>query len=718
MDKNTVKVADMLKSILDEISTTISKSHQKERLEYLGKTMRSIAMRGLMDLYLENNWNKDSDDERELLKMILKACNTIYNYTGEETGLRDSEYDILHAVYYNLTGEYILTEPIAVSGKKVNHRYTSLRGTLDKIYKLTDEDILKNQSQKSIDDWINTCVRKIESKTGKTINMFDLDVIVMPKFDGVSVVFEFSKDNKLQRALTRGDTKKNEATDITHLFTNYDFSSLMIQNPEMDYGHKTEVMMTDEKFEIINSQVEEPFKNTRSIVSSILNSDEPSDFVNYLTIIPLRCSYIRNGEETLQFLSPGVYNYPYLECKLGELEKIREFSFNNKWVNGELRCDGSVIHIKDKEIQKILGREDEKQKYEVAFKYTEEVGYSKVKDIDFTVGLFGRINPVVNFKPITLKGNQVSNASLGSYQRMKRLGLAKGDVIKVLYDIIPYADFDLDDPKCVRSKHDAILPPLICPECYGELEENENGGILYCRNPKCPCRERGKILNYVKKMGIANISYATIEDFYKEGILKSIKDLYSLKDKVNTIISIDGYGPKKAKIIIDEIESHREVIPSVLYGSLGIEGLSIKKFKSILNMISHEELFEIALDGNEVFFTCFPGIKEKTAHKLCKGIEENEDLIVFLYNELTLLEEPKEVKADFKVIFTKVRNEELENFIRDNYGEVQSNINKETNVVIVPNLSVSSSKTKYAIKNNIPIVPINEAMEYITKNFL
>lgn len=718
MDKNTVKVADMLKSILNDISTTTSKSHQKERLSYLGKTMRSLAMRGLMDLYLENNWNKNSDEEIELLKMILKACNTIYNYTGEETGLRDSEYDILHAVYYNLTDEYILTEPIAVSGKKVNHRYTSLRGTLDKIYKLTNDDILKNQSQKSIDDWVNSCIRKIESKTGKTISMFDLDVIVMPKFDGVSVVFEFSKDNKLQRALTRGDTKKNEATDITHLFTNYDYSGLLIQNPEMDYGHKTEVMMTDENFEIINSQVEEPFKNTRSVVSSILNSDEPSEFVKYLTIVPLRCSYIKNGEETLQFLSPGVYNYPYLECKLGDLEKIREFSFNNKWVNGELRCDGSVIHIKDKEIQKILGREDEKQKYEVAFKYTEEVGYSKVKDIDFTVGLFGRINPVVNFKPITLKGNQVSNASLGSYQRMKRLGLAKGDVIKVLYDIIPYADFDNDDPKCIRSKNDEILPPLICPECDSELEESEKGGILYCRNPKCPCRERGKILNYVKKMGIANISYATIEDFYREGILKSIKDLYSLKNKINTIISIEGYGPKKAKLIIDEIESHKEVIPSILYGSIGIEGLSIKKFQNIFKMISHEELFELALDGNEKFFTTIPGIKDKTAHKLCIGIEENEDLIIELLSILNVLEEPKAIVSDFKVIFTKVRNDELEEFIRDNYGEVQSSINRETDLVIVPNLSVSSSKITYAKKHDIPIVPIEDAKKYIKEKFL
>ena len=131
----------------------------------------------------------------------------------------------------------------------------------------------------------------------------------------------------------------------------------------------------------------------------------------------------------------------------------------------------------------------------MAYKFTEEVAYSKIEDIEFSAGLFGRIAPVAIIKPIKMKGNTIERISLGSMGRMKNLQLAKGDKVKVLYDIIPYVLFDEKDPKCKRSGKEPISVPWCCPECGEPLEFSETGDIAFCANKKCPCKIKGRILN-------------------------------------------------------------------------------------------------------------------------------------------------------------------------------------------------------------------------------
>lgn len=715
---NIKNLTDSLSELLKSIQTEKDDKKFKKLIAIMNKQEIHDIVNTFLEDYVYSDSKNISDDELKLLKILLEVSNSIYNYSGENTGMSDSEYDSLLEFYKDLSGEDgFVSEPLISSDNVVHHKYKSLRGTLDKIYKITDEDVLKNKSQKSLSDWIKQTERKIESVTGESIDLMDCEVIIMPKFDGVSCVFECNDDGTLERALTRGDTTRNEAQDITHIFK--DLFKGSFTNAPKKYGEKTEIMMLDGDLERFNEEFGKTYKNTRSIVSSILNSDEKDVRAEYLQIIPLRYSFLNeDGIESKQMLHPGIFNYPYIKCKLGEFDKIRDFSISHKTVSPGLRCDGAVIYITDEMVQEILGRENEKQKYEVAFKFTEEVAYSEVKDIEFTVGLFGRLNPVVRFKPVKMKGNTIQNASLGSFARFQKLNLAKGDIIKIMYDIIPYVDFDKEDDNCTRSNHDPIEMPMICPDCGGDTETSESGDILYCKNPKCPCRIKGKILNYVNKMNIGEISYATVDDFYHLGLLETIQDLYFLKDHMNTLIQQPGYGETKINNILHEIDAHKEVTPSTLLGSIGIEGLSIKTFKNILSYMNMDEILDIALTGNESFFTTIPGIKEITAKKLVNGIRNNIALIVFLKENLTLLPEPDINNADFTVCFTKVRDIEKEDYIRKCGGEVVNSVTKTTSILVVPALGVKSSKVSMAEKYDIPIVPIDNLKKYIEDKYI
>lgn len=667
--------------------------------------------------YFINNQDNLSDDDLEELSDILKEANYIYSNSGDDTGLTDSEYDALVSIYEDKSNKELPTgAPLPFKENKVSAKYLTLRGTLSKIYKLTDDDILLNKSQKTIDDYITKIKNIYREKTGKELDTSKLEVQVVPKFDGVSVVCEFTKEGKLIRAITRGDTTNNESKDVTNVIK-YVFNEGPFTNAKSEYAVKCEAMCLNKDLDELNNILHKDYKNTRALAAGILNTDDiDPDIARYLHLIQLRYSFFEDGKESEQFMSSQMYdNYFTTLFTKDSYKEIREWSLKHSNVYPGYRCDGSVICILNEDVRKILGRTGDKQNYEVAFKFTMEYGTSKVKDIDFSTGNLGTITPVVVFEKIKLKGNEVKRATI-SYADFIKYKLCKGDEIKVAYDIIPYVTID---ETCKRSGKKRILPPTVCPECGSTLIISDTGKRLYCDNPKCPCRIKGMILNFTIKMGIDNISYETISDFYEAGYLKTIDDLYHLEDHAKKLSNLPGYGVVSISKIFKSIDNSKVVIPSRFLGSIGIEGISTKKFHDLLQYMTYDEILEHGYNKEVDCLIGIPGIKEKTSHKIINGIYENKKLIEKLEDELTILDEPQDKASSFKVTFTKVRDDDLEEWINKNGGTVNNDsVTKDTTLVIVPKLGVTSGKVKKAESLGIPIIEIDKAKEYIKKKVI
>ncbi len=695
----TVNFNDMYQSLVDG----------KMTCQEASEIMKGSEVRKTVNAYLHkkqmNSLIPYFADDLQNIQGLINVTQFIYNDSGLDTGLSDSEYDTLYAIMLDNGGSDIISVPIAPDAVNIaHHKYPSLRGTLTKTHYLSLDEEKTNPSRKYLDEWIQTMENKIYQTSGRRVSLNEEDIYVFPKFDGVSGIFEMNEDGTINRVLTRGFTERNEAQDITRHFKRFPKRDFHEFNGP--YGLKTEVMMYESDLANFNAKYHTDYKNTRSIVSGILNSDEfDPDKARYLHAIPLR---VGNEAGDQQIAKEAFKSFPFLRCKLKDREAIRKFALAHRYINNELRCDGAVIYIINPELQKILGRENDKNNFEVAYKFTEESEMSTLKDVTFNMGLFGRLAPVAQVKPVKLKGNTIENISLGSIGRFKALNLRKGDKVKVLYDIIPYLAFDSDCEHNPDGKRFEI--PTECPECGSELVFSESGDIASCVNPDCPCRKIGKILNYLSKMKIDGLSYGVITKLYHEGIVKDIADLYKLGKHKKEIVNIDGFGKKMLESWIDAINAKKEVPDYILLGAIGIEGVSHKTFERIMPYMDLEQLYYSA--ENKLYHTLvgIPTIREKTAIKIIEGIAANEKLLRKLEKELTIiptkgnLEEPK-----FSACFTMIRDPDLEDWIREHDGKIDDSVTKKTTFLIVPSPDTQSSKVDKARKYGVRVVPIEKA---------
>lgn len=657
-----------------------------------------------------------TDTDLQNISLLVNIAEFVYANTGIEV-FSNNDYDGLYELLNYLTGEDVISAPLSATSRyTASHKYLDLRGTLAKTYYLNEDEKRTNPSRSYLDEWIRSKEQDIFNKTGKRVNLNDEDIYVFPKWDGVSGIGEIDACFKPDKWLSRGDTKRNLACEITDK-VKYDFSQ-----PDafryVSYGIKTEIMMEEEELDAYNEKYGTDYKNTRSIVSSIINSDDLDERVDKLVIKELRLQEF----DGRQILSPKVFDDPYLKCKLKDREAIRNFANKHKFIDG-LRCDGAVIYIINEELQDILGRKDDKSNFEVAYKFTEESGITKVKDIIWTVGLFGRHTPVVKVEKIKLKGNTIKSISIGSYARFKDLKLAKGDEVKILYDIIPYLVVDDD---CVRSGKKSIPAIEVCELCGLPFDKEHEGAHLNCENDECDCRIEGNILQFARKMNIKNLSYATVKKLKEAGYLKSIIDLYKLHKNVAGISGLAKFGEKSINKIIAEIDAHKKVKDAILFGALGIESVGETLFKKILSKMSFRDVLKYAEKEDTDKFI-MPGIGLKTATKICDGINSKIKIIDKLLKYLEL--EETEIGADdplFSVCFTNIKSEDSEDVravIEELGGEVVDNVTKKTDLLVVPTLDESSKDYKNsgkmddARKKNVTMVPIFDAKAYIESKF-
>lgn len=639
------------------------------------------------------------EDKVELQQLIIDLRN---KYDEGTPIISDFEYDILEelAIY---EGEIRSSSELNNYGERVQHPIDVMRGTLNKIYYLSDDEHRTNKSRKSLQEWIHTTQ---EALSPYGINLLNEKIIVTAKYDGMSCCLYVDDSGKCLW-LTRGDTGTNEGVDIGHVMNGMNISKVPGDATQF------ELMISNDMLQELNERYSTNYKNTRALTAGVIRTKEVDYRAQFIMPIPLKL--YRKGVLTIH--PEQLTKYPHLICTLKDIDKIRQFADNNRHVFGKFRTDGVVITIMNPNVQKILGRKDNINQFEVAYKFTEEATYSQVQEIHFQVSDMGVITPVLEIDPVVMKGNTISRVSLHNKSKFDELGLRYNDTVKILYDIIPYCI--LDDYCNTRNEGNhniRISFPTECPECGKKLDLSNI--IVGCDNPQCPAIRIGRIINYLDNLQCKGIGPETVHRLCDIGVITDIPSLYRIGStkQMRVIMDSHGFGQLKMKMILTWIRKISTLKDYEFFGALGFKGLNKQFFKIIFNDYDiNDFLSDISNKKWDVILSRVSnlhGIGDKKAMLLIKGLKADRHMIELCMKRITITSTLNSNSNDIMgVVFTGFRDQYLADILTKQGYTVQDNITKNTALVVVKDSAFTSGTTNKAKQRGIKIMTKNEIMK-------
>lgn len=554
------------------------------------------------------------------------------------------------------------------------------------------------------------------------------------KFDGLSISLIY-ENGILIKAVTRGDGTQGD--NVTTNVKTIKSIPLKLKGNFPDFFEiRGEIFMPKNSFEQLNrlreEQGESLFANPRNAASGSMKMQDSKEVAKrkldcYLYNFLADKNIAEGHFETLQIAAEwGLKISPYSKL-CGSIQEV--FEFIDYWDKQRhdlpFEIDGIVIKVNNYKSQQQLGLTAKSPRWAIAYKFKAEQVCTQLERITFQVGRTGAITPVANLKPVQLAGTTVKRASLHNADIIAKLDVREGDYVFVEKggEIIPkIVGVDL-------SKRSAELKPFeyiqFCPECNAPLRREEGEALHYCVNENsCPPQLKGKIEHFVsrKAMNIDSLGAETIDQLFEANLIKSISDLYLLKNKRNDLLKLDRMAEKSVQNLLDGIEMSKFVPFERVLFALGIRHVGettakkiAKRAKSIdqLLAMNNEELRNIEEVGDVIAESLIEFMQSDYGINLIQNlklqglqmqIEEKEGLVV-------------SDKLNGKVIvisgvFQLHSRDEYKEMIENNGGKNSGSISAKTSFILAGE-NMGPEKLKKAQSLNVPLMNEEQFLELL-----
>ena len=575
-------------------------------------------------------------------------------------------------------------------------------------------------------------VAEFYERVKKSLNE-DFEICCEMKFDGTSISLTY-EDGKLVRAVTRGDgTQGDDVTDNVKTIRTIPLV-LHGEGYPQEFEIRGEILMPWLVFEQLNKEREEReeplFANPRNAASGTLKLQNSSVVASrkldaYLYYL-LGENLPADGHfENMQAASGWGFKVSDIMRKCATLEEVLEFIryWDVERKNLPVATDGVVLKVNSARQQRNLGYTAKSPRWAIAYKFQAERACTRLNMVTYQVGRTGAITPVANLDPVLLAGTVVKRASLHNADIIEGLDLHIGDMVYVEKggEIIPkIVGVDMDARFMVGDKIRFIDK---CPECGSALTRYEGEAAHYCTNDTaCPPQIKGKIEHFVsrKAMNIDGLGSETIDQFYQEGLIHTIADLYTLK--APDIARLERMGKKSALNIMDGIRASKEVPFERVLFALGIRFVGettaktlAKAFRSIdkLASASLDDLMQVDEIGARIAESI---IRYFADEKNREQIERLREAGVQLeMEELDLSEYTDKLAGKSIVIsgvFTHHSRDEYKEIIEKNGGKNVGSISKKTSFILAGD-NMGPAKLEKANKLGVPILNEEDFLKLI-----
>ena len=442
-------------------------------------------------------------------------------------------------------------------------------------------------SEEELKDFIMSIKRFLNSSD-------DIIFTSEPKMDGLSFSALYV-NGIFTRGSTRGDGKIGE--DITeNLKAIRGFPLFLNKEAPEVFEVRGEVFMSKADFLALNQKNEEEhkktFANPRNAAAGSLRQLDTritkERRLSFLVYTWGEVSEIRwkSQVEFLEYVKElGFPVNPYNKVCHNEQELLNSFeTLMENRADLPYDIDGIVYKVNDLELQKRLGFLTRTPRWAIAHKFPAEQAITRLNNIRVQVGRTGALTPVADLEPVNVGGVLVSHATLHNEDEIKRKDIRIGDmvIIQRAGDVIPQV------VSVLTEKRSTELPefqfPTVCPECGAHAIREEDEAVRRCTGGlSCPAQAVERLKHFVsrKAFNIEGLGDKVIDEFYKEGIIKTPYDIFTLEERNKpadlfsasqslNLENREGWGKKSVSKLFDAINKSKSISLQKFIYALGI----------------------------------------------------------------------------------------------------------------------------------------------------
>ena len=442
-------------------------------------------------------------------------------------------------------------------------------------------------------------MRDFDRKLRELLHKDVIDYMGEVKIDGLGMSLVYDR-GELQYCVTRGDGNVGE--DVTQNVVTIRSIPLHVSE-KRPFEVRGEVFMPKASLDQLNKEREEKGEpllanarnaaagSIRQLDSRIAASRKLDAYWYYLVNALEVDQHVHS--DSLDYLDKLGFKTNPERRRLHGIEEVLAYieEYTEKRPTLGYDIDGLVFKVDDIDDYDAIGYTAKTPKWAIAYKFPPMEVSTKLIDIFLTVGRTGRITPNAVLEPVRVQGSLVQRATLNNEDFIKDKGLMIGDtvILRKAADVIP------EVVRPLPNMRDGTERPFImsenCPECGKPLTKVQ--GLHYCLNADCPSRKIEGMIHFASRdaMDIDGMGDKVVEEFFGEGFMTSIPEIYTLYNHAQEIKNLDGWSDKSIDSLLNAIENSKgRSLEKLLFG-LGIKEIGSKTAKNLAKRFRHLDAF-------------------------------------------------------------------------------------------------------------------------------
>lgn len=563
--------------------------------------------------------NQMNSSIKAQIKQLVETLNkhSIQYHIHDNPLIEDSEYDQLYSQLKSLEADHpdcILPDsPTQKVGDKPLSKFESVSHAIPM---LSLGNVFNFEELKAFD-------QRVKERLPNTPYEYDLEL----KLDGLAISLWY-EDGLFVRGVTRGDGETGE--DVTSNVKTIRNIPLSLHGSGLKIPKllevRGEVLIPKSGFEKLNRLAEERnekvFANPRNAAAGSIRQLDPriasSRPLAFYAYGVAQCEPNFSKEtiyDSLKWLESLGFQLAEKHWKFSTIEEIQkcyeQMIIDRPHLSVEI--DGMVIKVNNIEQQKELGFLSREPRWAVAYKFPAESAITTLEAVDWQVGRTGAITPVARLKSVSVGGVVISNVTLHNIGEIHRLDVRIGDSVSVIRagDVIPKISKAWHELRTHNNPQ--IELPTHCPTCNSPVVMEEGEALAKCTGGLiCSDQRIEAIRHFVarKAMDIDGLGDKWVETLLKLNLIKTVADIYTLKDHTKTLMNLEKMGEKSVNKLLNAIESSKKTQLHRFIYALGIPCVGENTSK---NLVAQFKTLEAIMQASKEEICETPDVGDHTS---------------------------------------------------------------------------------------------------------